>query len=274
MTRRAPQSRLVLQTSVRSPLGQVSLAGVIRNGRGLPFQRLRTFGRYALVFLLEGGGRMKAGSLPLLKLRVGDLLFVYPEIPHTYGPGPGETWSEFYVVFDGPAFDLWRRAGLLQPGHPVQHLGNARRWLPRLEAIVDPRLPDTPEGMLRRVCRLQEFLADIARRPAPQPQRLPWLDHAARQLLAAPPVPVPAVARALGLSYETFRKEFARETGLPPARFRLHRLIEQARLLITERHLTNKQVAETLGFYDEFHFSRHFRRVTGQSPRTFRAQIR
>ena len=33
---------------------------------------------------------------------------------------------------------------------------------------------------------------------------------------------------------------------------------------------TNKQLAEMLGFYDEFHFSRRFHQITGQSTREFR----
>ena len=267
------RSRLVLQSSVQGKLGQVSLAGFIRHGSGIPFHRPRTFGSYALVYLLEGSGRMKSGAQPVARCRVGDLLFLYPEIPHAYGPGPGETWSEFYVVFNGPVFDLWRRAGLLQPGRPIRRLPHLRRWLPQLEAVAEPGLPDSAEGMLRRVCRLQKFLADIAEKAEPEPHQLPWLDQAMRQLAATPPVPAPVIARALGLSYETFRKDFARETGQPPGRYRLHRLIEQARMLITERNLGNKQIAETLGFYDEFHFSRHFRQVTGQSPRKFRQKF-
>jgi AraC-like DNA-binding protein len=46
--------------------------------------------------------------------------------------------------------------------------------------------------------------------------------------------------------------------------------MEQARALITERNLSNKQLAEMLGFYDEFHFSRRFHQITGQSTREFR----
>ena len=270
---RVARSRLVFQSPVTTPLGRVSMAGYIRHSRGLSFESPRTFGHYALVYLLEGSGRMKLGTQPVTPCRAGDLLFVYPDIPHSYGPGPGETWSEFYVVFNGSVFDLWRRAGLLQPGHPIRHLPHLRRWLPQLESVAEPGLPDTPEVMLRRVCRLQKFLSDIAAKAEIEPHRLPWLEPARRLLLATPPVPMPAIARELGLSYETFRKEFAHETGQPPARYRLHRLIEQARLLITERNLSNKQIAETLGFYDEFHFSRHFRQVTGQSPREFRQQF-
>jgi AraC-like DNA-binding protein len=268
------RSRLVLQSQVRGDLGQVSLAGYIRHGSGVPFHRPRTFGNYALVYLLEGSGRMKSGRQPIVPCRAGDLLFVYPEIPHAYGPGPGEIWSEFYVVFNGPVFDLWRRVGLLQPGRTIQRLPHLRRWLPQLETVAEPGLPDTSGGMLRRVCRLQKFLSDIGGKAEPEPHPLPWLEPAMRQLAATPAVPAPAIARALGLSYETFRKDFSRETGQPPGRYRLHRLIEQARMLITERHLSNKQIAETLCFYDEFHFSRHFRQIIGQSPRAFRASVR
>jgi AraC-like protein len=37
----------------------------------------------------------------------GDLIWVYPDLGHEYGPWKGERWDEFFVVFDGPIFDLW-----------------------------------------------------------------------------------------------------------------------------------------------------------------------
>ena len=266
------RSRLVLQSDISSKLGRVSLSGYIRHGRGLPFTHLRTLGSYALVYLLEGSGRLKSGNLPLMPCRAGDLLFVYPEIPHAYGPGPREIWSEFYLVFDGPIFDFWRRQGLLQPQQPIRHLHHIRRWLPQLENAAGPGLPVTVEGMLRRACRLQKFLSDIVEEPEPHPVH--WLESAMDILATRADLSPATIARSLGLSYETFRKEFAQRTGQPPARYRLHRLIEQARVLITERNLSNKQIAETLGFYDEFHFSRRFRQVTGRSTRAFRRALR
>jgi AraC-like DNA-binding protein len=235
---------------------------------------LRTYGHYALVYLLEGSGRLKSGDLPLVPCRAGDLLFLFPEIPHGYGPGPREVWSEFYLVFNGPIFDLWRRAGLLKPQQPIRHLPHIRRWLPQLEAVLEPGLPATTEGMLRRVCRLQKFLGDIVEVPDPDPPSLRWLEPAMRRLVETPETAPKAIARSLGLSYETFRKKFTRHTGQSPARYRLHRLIERARALITERNLSNKQIAETLGFYDEFHFSRRFHQVTGRSTRDFRRSLK
>jgi AraC-like DNA-binding protein len=270
MARLIERSRLILQSLAKCKLGRVYLAGSLRNNRGIPLNAMRTYGRYALVYLVEGCGRMKSGSQPIVRCRAGDLLFVYPEIPHSYGPGPGEKWSEFYVVFEGPIFDLWRRAGLLRPDQPVQHLPGVRRWLRRLEAIAGQDLPDTAKGMAQRVCRLQEFLADIAEETAQEPPAAPWLDSAMKILVNRPGLTPSAIARLMGLSYETFRKEFTRHAGLPPARYRARQLIERARILLTERNLSNKQVAEMLGFFDEFHFSRRFHQLTGQTPRQFR----
>ena len=211
--------------------------------------------------------------MPPISCRKGDLLFLYPEIPHGYGPGLHENWSEIYLVFHGPIFDLWRQQGLLDPRQPLLHLPRVAHWRGTLEKIADPRLPATPEGMLTRICRLQTFLGQILeRRPASSPP-VPWLEAAKRRLSEPAPVSPFALARDLGLSYQTFRKRFVLQTGAAPAHFRIQRLIDQARVLMIERNLSNKEIAETLGFYDEFHFSRRFHQITGMSPRAFRKRI-
>jgi AraC-like DNA-binding protein len=270
-----PRSRLLWQSSVVCNLGAVSIVGLIRNGRGISVTQMRTYGQYALVYLLDGNGRMRSGKNPVVPCRAGDLLFLYPEIPHGYGPGPGESWNELYVVFNGAVFDLWRREGLLKPETPLQHLPGISHWFAQLQAIADPRLPDTPDGMLRRICRLQKFLSDIVKTPPSSVSHgVPWLEAAKRDLIDKPGASPAAVARALGLSYETFRKDFARHAGCSPIRYRAIKLIEQARVLMTERNLSNKEIAETLGFYDEFHFSRRFHQISGTSTREFRNRFR
>lgn len=246
------------------------LAGYIRANRGLSLVNLRTFGKYALVYLLEGSGRMRVDGQPIARVCAGDLLFIYPEIPHGYGPGPGEKWSEFYVVFQGAAFDLWRRHGLLNPEQPIRHLPRISRWLPQLKAVADPRLPETRQGMLQRVCRLQKFLCDILEAEKSETEQPPWMEEATRRLMESPGIPALQIARSMGMAYETFRKNFKEHSGYSPERYRAVRLIEQARVLMTERNLSNKEIAEILGFYDEFHFSRRFRQITRQSTREFR----
>ncbi|MBP3706827.1 MAG: AraC family transcriptional regulator, partial [Clostridia bacterium] len=35
-------------------------------------------------------------------------------------------------------------------------------------------------------------------------------------------------------------------------------------------HITSKEVAYNLGFYDEYHFSKQFKKVTGYSPSNYK----
>jgi AraC-like DNA-binding protein len=80
-------------------------------------------------------------------------------------------------------------------------------------------------------------------------------------------------ARALNISYESFRKKFAQLSGTSPNQYRLSRLMDRACELVYEGKLSNKEVADKLGFCDEFHFSRQFKRVTGFSPGELRKKL-
>jgi AraC-like DNA-binding protein len=103
---------------------------------------------------------------------------------------------------------------------------------------------------------------------------LHWLDRATSLLEAdlSQSVDWQAVGRQMGLTAESFRKRFTRLAGQPPAHYRIGRQIDRACELMQDRSLPDRQIAEALGFCDEFYFSRRFKAVTGQSPRQFRQQ--
>lgn len=81
------------------------------------------------------------------------------------------------------------------------------------------------------------------------------------------------IATRLGLSPETFRKRFARAVGIPPARFQKQKKIERACAALYQGSLSLKQLASDLGFFDEFHFSKAFKQVVGQSPSVYRRRL-
>lgn len=249
-----------------SPLGRIVLAGLLKNHTGVAEMPMRTLGHFALVYLLRGQGSLSDASGSNRKLTAGDLFLVFPEIAHWYGPTPGSTWDEFYIVFSGPVFDLWRARGLLNPAHPPRHLEPVSYWLRRMEEVIL-----TEADPLQQVCSLQDFLAGSLE--ASGGSRKPdWLASACRKLESGLENPR-KVARELGMSYDHFRRRFCSVTGMPPGRYQLTKRVDRACALMAAGRVTNKEIAERLGFCDEFHFSRTFKSVVGLSPAQFRGKM-
>jgi AraC-like DNA-binding protein len=265
----------VTHNRIGCPLGCISMAGESSHAQVPPMARMRNLGKYALVYLFEGSGRYRDERGRTASLSAGDCLLLFPDIPHHYGPDGAGDWSEFYIVFDGPVFDLWRRKGLLPDREVAVHLAPPFLWLKRLREVVDARRVPSAERALEDICRLQALLAEIrsyrGQRDMVEEDRA-WL-QSARALLEGGS-PYPGVARSMGVSYDRFRKRFARLAGMAPGRFRQGRVIDRAGALLCQTRRGLADIADELGFCDEFHFSRTFKKVTGLSPSRFRRQYR
>ena len=85
-----------------------------------------------------------------------------------------------------------------------------------------------------------------------------------------PDLPIARLAARTGMSREAFTRRFARSRGMPPHAFRLAaRLDEARRLLRTGTSLA--AVAAEMGFADQSHFGRLFKRAFGVTPGRYRA---
>lgn len=77
------------------------------------------------------------------------------------------------------------------------------------------------------------------------------------------------LAEACGVSTKTLQKYFQQVTGMPVRQYQLHRKLEKARsLLASAPETTLSSLAEQLGFCDEFHLSKQYKKKFGFSPRT------
>lgn len=270
-------TKTLYQSSRTTPLGQIRLGGFINKSSSRIFESRRVFGRYALVYVLEGGGVYSDANRRDHRVEAGDLLLLFPDLAHSYGPQQGDTWSELFVVFDGPVFDLWRSIGLLSSEHPVLQLAPVETWLERLQTLLTAEDAAPSEAAQAvDVCRFLTLLTEIlsVNRPAPAASGPPWLERA-RNLLSAnlsEPLEPEAVAAEVGLSYETFRKQFQKTQGVAPVHYRSRKRIDAACSLLQHTQLSSKEISESLGFSDPFHFARRFKLTVGMTPKQFRRQ--
>lgn len=246
------------------------MAGINSDSQGVPSRRV--FGFYALVYVTKGRGYFRDDSGFSCKLQPGDLFFVFPDIGHVYGPLDGEQWDETFVVFEGEVFDLWRRQGLLDPEQPLHHLAPVEHWHKRIISAVWTHPKSGAGFALERACRFQQLLADILLQEHQLgSEKTAWFSQATTLLetnVDTPPQ-YAELAASLDMSYESFRKRFTKEAGMSPGQYFIQLRMKRACELLISQNVTIKEVSLELGFFDEFHFSKQFKKVIGMTPTDF-----
>jgi AraC family transcriptional regulator len=74
------------------------------------------------------------------------------------------------------------------------------------------------------------------------------------------------LARQVNLSPHHFSMLFKQAVGVPPHQYVLHERIDEAQRQLASGRMTLSEVALNLGFSDQSHFSRAFRKITGTTP--------
>lgn len=86
--------------------------------------------------------------------------------------------------------------------------------------------------------------------------------------------PVAAMARLSGLAERSFKRRFARATGMSPLEY-VHTLrLEESKQMLEASDLPVEAVAEQAGYEDASFFSRLFRRRVGLTPAQYRKRFR
>jgi AraC family transcriptional regulator len=82
------------------------------------------------------------------------------------------------------------------------------------------------------------------------------------------------LAAIVQMSAHYFSQLFKQSTGITPHQYVIRCRIERARELLMQGKLTISDVAKVVGFVDQSHFHRHFKRLVGITPKAFLQQVK
>jgi transcriptional regulator GlxA family with amidase domain len=83
------------------------------------------------------------------------------------------------------------------------------------------------------------------------------------------PISLADVASATGLSRMHFAAQFKAATGLRPHEYLLRRRVERAQEMLVRTGMSVVDVAQSVGFQNQSHFTSVFKRIAGQPPRNW-----
>jgi YesN/AraC family two-component response regulator len=141
-----------------------------------------------------------------------------------------------------------------------------RDLLTRVEALLTRRPPAGEP-------RLRDFLGAKPASPAAGPGSCGGACQRAIAFMEAHldwPLSLAQVAREAGMSKFHFCRQFKDATGLTFREFLVRRRVARALGLLLDRDRSVSQVYQEVGFKDMSHFSRTFRKLTGQPPSRYR----
>src|SRR6201986_4159583 len=102
---------------------------------------------------------------------------------------------------------------------------------------------------------------------------VPWQLRIAKEYLhehLVGQVSLEELASLTKLSLSRFARGFKASTGLPPYKWLLKERIQRSQALMAATMIPIADIATMVGFADQSHFTKAFRRVTGTTPRYWR----
>lgn len=237
----------------------------------------RVLNGFQIVFISEGSGAFESRRSGARNVEAAQALLVFPSVWHRYRPTAATGWFERWVELDGPVVRRLLSAGLFDEARPIVRIRDPKAFSVQMNLLLQLVKSAAPGARAKAGAAAHVLLAQLAAQSGPdaRPPRAAGIIADAERLLAANldrPIPMPALARRLGVGYSYFRREFRTRTGLSPKRYLLRMRLERARRLLGSTHDTLEAIAERVGFSSAFHLSSAFSKEFGMPPKAWRAR--
>lgn len=227
---------------------------------------LRHFDFYDLSHMFDGHGWYTEADGKIREVEKGDGILVSPGFRHKYG-GLNADYVEDAISFCGPVADNLFNAGVMKNG--ILRIGRARRLL----SIIELALDSSWDSQIKANMELQTLLTDLYfENKSAVKEENPEFSRLLNEIKKSPERywGLDQMSDFCGLSISQLNRIFKKQTGMTSKNYIDSIKMQLAAEMLTENTRSIREIAEKLGYPDQYHFSRRFKELKGYAPQIYR----
>lgn len=233
---------------------------------------------YLIHLVTAGRGVYQTGGAKF-PLEAGDLFLARPNQLILYSADKEAPWEYHWVGFNGACATKLVQQLPFTETSPIHHCRNTAAALEALNNIYLSRGPD-PASEARMVGHLYLFIASLMKEaselePRSANSSSQYVLNAIKyiQFNFSHDISIDDIARAVGVSRSHLYRVFMGNVGQSPIDYLTSYRISEACYLLKNSQLSIAEIAVSVGFFDQFYFSRVFKKAKGVPPSKYLASI-
>jgi len=235
---------------------------------------------HEILYCVKGRGKVRIKDR-WLSLEGGEIIWIDCSSSHAYLADENDPWELYWIRFEGPQVDMIYTILSSDPRIrlPQETVPVIEAIFERIFSLLQPARSDCAAWVHVEMARLIAHFCDAGTKGGgdnrevflPQNLRrtLDWM----RQHYFEP-LRVSALAAKAGMSSTHFARSFKKMVGTSPIDWLRRERVNQAKRQLIETQSSIKQIAEAIGYSDQFFFSRDFKHLTGMNPSEYRKRER
>ena len=233
---------------------------------------------YVLYFVKEGKGYVTQKQVTH-KIEEGQGFVVFPNVETLIKSEFRNTMNVSWVAFSGYLVDKYLDRAHLNIFDPVFEDNDSGELMQYFDRLVD-----VSRHMPNRYCKIMSELYDIfaflldhafVEKPVLNTQPEAFLLRALDfiDIHYQSDISVEDIAQSAGGNRKTLYNVFKNLTGFSPRDYLIYYRMSKAAVLLKNPNLSIDMVATAVGYGDQFHFSKEFKKNVGMPPSEYRKQI-
>lgn len=284
---KAPHETKILVSLFHTPTdaGREVFYSVLRSGHlisGQDYRRVHpNYPGHKLLLCLKGNGfvRVNGRDWPVAR---GQIAWIFNDDENAHWPAEGSPWEMYWIRVIGPQMDQIYRI-LTSTGSPVFggiDMTVASAVYRRIFRILEKRPMAMEAALHHEVANLISLLFASRHSANPTVTGKSEIPQSLQKPLEAMrlnyhrPLRIAELAKLAGMSSSNFFRHFKAATGTSPIDWLKRERINQAKRRLIETDDSIASIADQTGYYDQFYFSRDFKRVTQLAPTEYRQRER